>query len=249
MCRSILKLASALILIGLTTPPSRADLTVTLDNVTLAAGGTGMMNISITSDSSVALDTLSSFGLELMISPVGTPASILTFTETQADPMANPNYVFPTQSTDVALGIPFWSVPTTPPPITTISGGDEDNFGASYVSIPSATGEPGTYLATVQFASPMGGGAPAGDMFQISLVPDAGLTYFDDQNGNALNYSVVGGLVTIGPSSVPEPSTMTLTLVGLGGSLGLWWRRRSKSPGRAIGRSGRLRGAARSWRR
>ena len=91
MNRSIQAFAFAIILLGLTATRARADLAISLSNVSLAPGGTGTMDITVTSKSS---DTLSAFGLELLITPVGHPTSLVQFTTAQLDPYGNSNYVF-----------------------------------------------------------------------------------------------------------------------------------------------------------
>jgi len=204
--RSIQALAFAFILLGLTATRARAGLVIALSDVTLAPGNTGTMDITVTSNSS---DTLSAFGLELQIVPVGTPASVLQFTTAQPDPYGNANYVFYNESTNADLGIPFWIVPLSPPsPFVTLRGGDSDDGSTlGYVTIPATAGGPNSFLAAVQFrAAP---GAKPGDEFQMSLVSDPAHTYFDDQNGAPLTYTSAGGVVTIG-STVPEPSALTM---------------------------------------
>ncbi len=84
-----------------------------------------------------------------------------------------------------------------------------------------------TYLlAQVQFSVPMG--AMLGDTFQISLVSDPNFTYFEDLNGNNLNYSASGGLVTV--TAVPEPSSLTLMAISALSGL-LWYRGRRRTTG------------------
>ena len=215
MNRSIQAFAFAIILLGLTATRARAGAIITLDDVTVAPGGMGTMDITVTSDSS---DTLSAFGLELQITPVSA-ASVLQFTTSQPDPYGNSNYVFYNESFNADNGsIPFWNVSSPPSPFLTILGGDSDDSNQGYVSIPSTPGGSRTYLATVQFQAPQG--ATQGDTFQISLVNDPNFTYFAyDQNYDLLNYTSTGGTVMI--SSVPEPSS--LTVVALCGLSGLLW--------------------------
>jgi PEP-CTERM motif len=234
--RSIFASALAMILPGLVATQARADLSVTLESVILASGGTGTMDISVTSNGG---DTLSSFGLELQIAPTPGTTSVLQFTTTQTDPYGNSNYVFSGESSNSDLGIPFWSNPTLTPPYNalTITGGDMDDLTQGYVSIGASPDGPNTYLATVQFqAAP---GATVGDGFLVSLVNDPNFTYFDDQYGNpylSTNVSVSGGMVTIA-AAVPEPSSLMMTLAGLGGLLWYW---RGRRPGRARISSRRL---------
>jgi hypothetical protein len=216
-------------LLGLAASQASAGLTIDLGDVNLAPGGTGTMNITISSSSLV---TLSSFGLELAITPIGTPTSVLQFgaSASQPNPYLSTNYVFYGQSFNQQFATPFWSVPGMNPMLTAIGGDTQysmGNFG--YVSI----GTTPELLATVQFNSPAG--ASLGDQFQISLVNDPNFTYFDDLNGNPLNggaYSMSGGVVTIAPSAVPEPSSVVITLTGLGGLLGVRYARRIRKTSR-----------------
>jgi hypothetical protein len=223
--------AFAMILFGLMATRAQAGVVVSLSNVNMAAGGIGTMDVSVTSTGAA---TLSSFGLGLVITPVGTPSSIPYFLPSAVQPIAfydSTNYVFYQQSfkSDPVFGgpSPFWYDPSASPPPNSypageITGGDRaDSTGPGYVTLGSGD----TYLlAQVQFSVPVG--AIPGDQFQISLMSNTGLTYFNDQNGNPLTIqSAGGGLVTIAGAAVPEPSSSTmLVIAGIGGLL--WFCRR-----------------------
>jgi hypothetical protein len=216
-------LAFGIALLGLTSPRAGAEPTITASNVILAPGGTGTMDFTITSGSG---DTLSSFGLELLITKVGNPASLLQFTTAQPDPYGNMSYVFAGESFngDADPILPLWGNPTTTHyPNDTISGGDSDDSNQSYVTIGAAAGDPHSYLGAVQFSIPQG--AMLGDQFQVSLVTDPNFTYVDDESGDPLTYSFAGGLVTI--ATIPEPSTLSMAAIAsLGGLLGYLRSRR-----------------------
>lgn len=188
----------------------RAELTIVASNVTLAPGGVGTMDFTVTSDSG---DQLTDFGLGLVITKVGSPTSMIQFTSSQPDPYGNTNYVFFDESAGQDTSIPFWGSPKNSN--STITGGDTDDGNGktpSYVTIPSTSGSAHTFLASVQFSAPLG--ATDGDSFQISLSSSASFTYFDS-TGGPLRYTVQtgGGLVTI--QSVPEPSSMLTGLIGV----------------------------------
>src|SRR6185437_14400111 len=135
---------------------------ITASDVTVAPGGTGTMDFTITSNSN---DTLSQFGLELNISLVGATTSLLQFTSSQPDPYGNSNYEFSGESSQSDLGLPLWGVPySTNYPLDTIVGGDSDDGSTlGYVTIPGTAGGAYSYLGTVQFQSAPG--ATQGDQF------------------------------------------------------------------------------------
>jgi hypothetical protein len=230
--RLIQPLALAILVLGLTAASTSADMVINLGNdLTLAPGGIGSIDISISYTGSLASmdNTLADFGLELQITPVGSPTSILQFV-TSPDPYSNPNYVFAGQSFGSDNGIPFWSAPFTSTnpnatPNDSILGGDSDDKAPGYVTIPPTSGGTNSLLATVDFqAAP---GATPGDSFQISLVNNSN-TYFDGQTPG-LPYTVTpgGGMVTI--SSIPEPSTLVLGVIASLGGLLVYRRNRRRS--------------------
>jgi hypothetical protein len=219
--RSIQALAFFTILLSLMTIRVRADLIITLSDATVAPGGTGTMDITVTSNHG---NTLSAFGLELQITPVGSPSELLQFSMDQTDPYGNSNYVFSGASFNQDNGpISFWSSPfQTVYMSDTIVGSDSSDstnmtpLGISYVTLSSTP----SYLATVQFQAPTG--SVPGDQFQITLVNDPGETYFMNRSGYGLRYQARddGGLITIESAiATPEPPTLPAaalaTLIGL----------------------------------
>jgi hypothetical protein len=215
--RSIQHLALALLFLGLMSTRARADF---IFDVTIPASGTGTLGFTITSNDNT---TLSAFGLGLMISP--TSSGFPYFPTTQPTPYDDPNYVFAGESAMSPL--PFWfTYPAGDEFPTTVNGGDIDASSLGYVTITTQYD-----LATVMFqVTPAG----APEQVQITLVSDPGFTYFDDLNNNPLNYtaSMVGGVVNINVSAVPEPSS--LALAGISSLAGLLVygrsRRRAESP-------------------
>ncbi len=216
MSRLIQAFAVAVIFLGVTATSARADLTINLSPITLGAGNTATMDISATSNSDF---TLSQFGLEVQITPVGSPDTQLQFASPQPDPgfiYINPIYVFAGQSFGATNGLPFWGLPAPGFAPVNIVGGDAVSsildMPPGYVSISGGTV---AYLATVQFYVPDGTQL---DQFQVSLVNGIN-TFFDDQNGNPLTYT----------TGVPEPSSLTVVaLSGLSGLLWCYWRDRKR---------------------
>ena len=206
-----------MILLGVTATSAYADLSITLSNETIGPDAIGTMNIYASSN---AGDQLNYFNLELLITTIGSPTSLLEFTTSQADFSTNPDYVFYNNSSNDGA---FWRPPYTTNTLNdTISGGDTDSAdsGNGYVTLPTTN----VLIAQVQFqAAP---GATPGNQFQVSLVSDPSFTTFQDPNSNAFNYTVNadGGVVTIG--AVPEPASSTMWAISI--LCGLLWHRRHR---------------------
>jgi hypothetical protein len=223
LSRSIPTIALTVMLLGLTAPAAQADLIITLGDAFIAPGDTGTLDISVASTGG---DTLSAFGMELLITKSPTASSFLQFTTNQPDPTGHANYVFLNHSAiaNSGGGLPFFSLPLdTNYSNDTILAADTYDPSPGYVTIDSMH----SYLGTVQFQIPMG--AMLGDQFQISLVNDPNFTYFEDKNGDNLTVqAVLGGTVTVaGTTAVPEPSTLALSVVVAGGLFVAWRRRRA----------------------
>ncbi len=239
MNRFMFALAFAGLLNGLTPPPARADLTISLSDVTLLAGQTtGTMDITVSYvDNPSSVDnsnTLSAWSFALLITPQGSGPD-LGFSSTQSNPWDNAvlgtNYVFAGTSLAQAAP-PFWSPPTlTTNPDDTILAGDfyysSDPTSPGYVTIPTSPTDLNSYLATVQFTAAV---VATTETFQVSLVP--AFTSFSDQNGGNLPYTTTGGLVTIDGqpqvSGTPEPSAFIMALVGGLGFMAYGWLSRSR---------------------
>lgn len=213
--------ALAFLIIAFAAAPSSASTLIALGDVALAPGGTGTMDITVTSDTG---DTLSAFFLQLLITPSAGSSQSLSFTSSQPTVYDQPNYVFAGSSFNQDNGLPFWYPPTITTYLNdTISGGDTSDSAAGYVTIPATAGSGNSFMAAVQFY--LQPGTSLSDSFQVSLT-SASVLY--DQDGNALmDVTSTGGLVTI--SSVPEPSTLVLgAFSGLSG-LVVYRRKRGRS--------------------
>lgn len=188
--------------------------------------------MDITAMSDANDNTLSSFTLDLVITPIGSASSQPYFLLGANQPTSfyeTMSYVFTGVSfnADPNNGgpLPLWTDPGPSPqpnsyPAGEIVGGDEaEPLGTGFVTL-----NPGqTYLlAEVQFSVPVG--ASLTDKFNVSLNTSlTGVTEFDDQNGSALNFTSTPALVTL---SVPEPSGLLLTIMGVAG-VAAWAGRRA----------------------
>jgi hypothetical protein len=181
--------------------------------------------VTATSDLNLAFT-----GLELVISPVGTPASIPSFLASNDQPTAfldDPSYVFQGQSSDSQFGLPFWNPPFTSPPPNNYPDGEINGGDAVYNAASVTLTANQTYLlAEVTYSVPS-----SGDTFTVGVVNDSSQTYFQDENGN--NYTITSfdgstNTFTIA-AAVPEPSSSTM--LAISSSLGglLWYRRHRKT--------------------
>jgi hypothetical protein len=237
-----------LLIAGLATA-ARADLVISIQSTTVAAGGTGVLDVYLTSTaSSMNPDFINNLGFELQITNNGVDNTQLAFSATQSFGYLNsssPPYVFLGDSFDYKSGSAGGIVsPTgTVYPYDTFTGSDS-TFSGNPVSLSSGT----TYLlasltlTTATFASPN-----IGDSFTVSLVPSSGsgsangspppTTFFDNFNfdtggeTSATPFTSLPGTVMITGSAVPEPASIvsaTIGIVILAGFHGVRRLRRSK---------------------
>jgi hypothetical protein len=209
----------ALIGAALVPAAARADFIITGGDATVAAGGTGTVDFTITS-TNPTVDNLAAFSLELLITPTA-GTSFLQFTTSQPDFSTDSSYLFVGNS---GAGAGFWGTPlSTNTANDTIAGGDFTADGSGVLIGQSYL------LARVQFqADPH---ASNGDTFHIGLVADPNQTYFLDAGGNSVAYTSNDATVTVenagGPQAAPAPPS--LVLLGIGGVAGLVFRRRGRS--------------------
>jgi len=207
---SLAATAAVLVLAG----SLRADIIVTIGSGTVAPGGTGRVDVFLSSTTSLPPDSLSDVTAQFDITEVTGPG-FLRFTPTQPDPFADSRYVFFGNSFDQNNALPLFTVFTTITPNDTATGDDNTNNGSSVPLSHSFL------LGTLQFTADQA--LPPGDLFKISLDPKAS-TFL---NGlTPIPFSSNVGFIEV---VVPEPGTLTLFLAG-GGAL---WLARRRRPGRA----------------
>lgn len=216
------RLSIALFSIGLfaittlTASMVNAGVVVTVLNAQFAPMGNGTVDVFIRSD---ANDTLSNFGFNFRIDPLGGTTTQLRFASVQSDlQLLDANYVFAAGSLK-RDGDP--SLLILPEPVGTVTTDvfPNDNFvgtdSFALLAPPSITlTNSNRLLARLELISGPGLLAPvAGDQFSISLV-DSPFTSFLDENLSEIQYSFTAGTVSI--TAVPEPGTfMTTFLLGV----------------------------------
>ncbi len=213
-----------LLLIAGSASAARADLVVTIDSTTVAAGGTGVLDVYISSTASrFHPDRINDYAFTLQIR--ATTAGELMFSSSQSfGYLNNSNYVFYNNSADYEAGSPYYGGTA----FTSMTGYTNDSFlgfdntnNLHPVSLSSSSGE--VLLAQISLSALPGYTSP-GETFTVSLVPhsshhhhESSSTYFnvvnhDFEQISAVPFTSHSGTVTIGPASVPEPTSIVYGL-------------------------------------
>jgi hypothetical protein len=194
--------------------PVRSDIIVDVQDASIAANGTGFVDVLISSNGTLT-DLMASFSFEFQIS-APTLNGALRFSAVQSNSettATGPDYVFLGDSQN-------FNAQQLIPSEQTLVGGDGASGNVNIAGGPFLMARlelehlTGTPLAAV------------GETFTISLTP--GNSDFLDENVLSLTQGThSSGTITITSAAVPEP---TSTAVLLAGSVaGLWWRRRKRS--------------------
>ena len=205
---------------------ARADFDITVGSLTLAPGGSGLLPVYINSNAMGGQD-LAAAGFTLQITTSGpTQLDFQNSPAAASDPTftnASPPYVFLGNSADLTFStmmppipIPLGTASMTVVPNDTFIGGDATYDGTN-VTVGATNDLLGYVPVTANTILP----PVPGDTFTVSLVPTAdgspiaadGNTGFQNMAGNFFPYSSTSGTVTI--SSVPEPGSIVLLVIGL----------------------------------
>jgi hypothetical protein len=212
--------------------PVRAGLIISIESASVAQGGTGTVDVLVTSTASSGTpDLINNYGFQLQITNNGTDNTQLAFSANQdfgyiSNASRNPAYLFlgdssAAQPPPSSIGSPGQTVY----PSDTFTGADS-TFSGNPVSLSSGT----TYLLASLTVTTLTGAAPVvGDAFTISLVPTSGTgsmspntnTFFDNfdfNNGSEISatpFTSTSGTVSIVSSAVPEPTSIISGLTAL----------------------------------
>jgi hypothetical protein len=201
--------------------PARADFVISIGSTTVPQGGTGAVDVFLSSTaSSASPDLLNNLGFTLQI----TGPHELQFASTQDFSYLNSSkYVFSGDSNDQSTSSPGGFVQTTTYANDTFVGSDS-TFSGNPVSLSASSGQ--LLLASLSLNALI---TNVGDTYTIGLVPSMGdgstsssmSTFFDNLNFStgaeisAVPFTSVAGTVTIGTAAVPEPSTIALGLTAV----------------------------------
>jgi hypothetical protein len=226
--------------------PARTELHVVIGSTSIAQGGTGTIDVSLTSDATSNPDMINNLGFTLQITQV-VGSGQLRFASSQdfgylnAGPSPGPQYVFSGNSADWISGQAF------PPPVgglvtqsatgyanDTFIGFDSTN-DLGPVSL-SASSTP-VLLARLTLDAGMNLVNP-NDRYQISLVPSSGdgsqssspATYFDvidsgRHETSSVSFDSTPGTVMITTAVIPEPASTITSLTGAVLLTAYGWRR------------------------
>ena len=188
-----------------TIAPAEAGLVVSIGKQNIVEGGTGFVDVTIRSDNLVG-DPLTGFGFEFVITPAG--PRTLQFVDPQADlQLAQPDYVFFGNSADLIEGTPVGVVSSS-------GGGTNNRFvgGDDTDDVSDMTVMADRLLARLDLTAAQGVAPIAGDVFTITLLRSIFTSF--DSNAGPIDFTTVPGQVMIIGSTVPEPSSLVLALLG-----------------------------------
>ncbi len=180
-----------------------AGIIIGVQSTSITAGGTGSVDVLISSDSNDLLDFAA---YEFAITNVGGPVSTLEFTN--ATEVGGSPYVFAGDN----LGINVSTLTNSQ-----LIANDATNSGTGVILNSTFL------LARLGLNHVLGPGQTAaqagGEQFQISLL-NSGNTLFQDNTlpvPTTFAFSSTSGLITVSSAAVPEPSTFAAIAMALGG--------------------------------
>jgi len=210
------------VLLPLFAAPARADFVVSIGSTTISQGGTGTLDVWLTSNAgSSSPDLLNNYGFTLQI----TGPNELQFSPAQSfNYLSSSQYVFAGDSDDQMTSSPGGTAATTVYSNDTFVGNDS-TFSANPVSL-SSTNTP-VLLAALTLDATI---TNPGDIYSISLVPSSGngsinsssQTFFDvvdflntGLETSAVPFTSTPGTVTIASASIPEPASIVSGLIAV----------------------------------
>jgi len=214
--------------------PARADLVISIGSPTIPQGGTGTLDVFLTSNAgSSSPDLLNNYAFTLQI----TGPHELQFSPSQSfGYLTSSQYVFAGDSTDQMTSSPGGTVP----PMGTVYAndtfiGNDSTFSGNPVSLSSANTP--VLLAALTLNATI---TSPGDSYSISLVPPTGngsmtsstQTVFDLFNfstgteTSAVPFTSTSGTVMITTSAIPEPASLVSGLIGMISLAGFYGVRR-----------------------
>jgi hypothetical protein len=211
--------AASVCILFLSVAPARATagLIVNIGSTTIT-GTTGSVNVTISSNQTSG-DLLQVFNFAFLIAPAAGTTSQLAFLSPQHDSeFSNPAYVFASDSFKIDFNAANPGSPLTMGNLfstnytnDTFIGGDFTNSGNDVTVLPG-----GALLVTLDFTRSTAAPPSIGDTFLVSMGTDPSFNFFQDSAGNSIPFQSDSGTIRIG-AAVPEPSSLALMLIAVGG--------------------------------
>ena len=191
----------------------QAGILVSVGNSLVSTGGP-IDYLPVYIRSTAGTVNLAATSFEFQITTNGsTPLQFVNSPDPAFDPtFSDPNYVFFGASGDQAFDVPLGTALTP----DTFFGADEANNSPDFFVSLGTTPE---LLGLLPVTTLSNSAPPGGDLFAVSLLPYSvsnPITSFTDDNANSL--SIAPDSFTPGQATVtPEPSTLTLAMLGMAG--------------------------------
>lgn len=197
---------------------SRADLIITIPDVVVSPGGSGFLDVIVSSNGT---DSFQNYFLDFSVNGPAQAASPINFVESAIPPISAPqvfesNYIFFDDSAEAVspIGIDFASESSLFPGTNDLINVMDETDSFADRTIALADGE--FLLARLNFVAPLN--ATPGNVYDVSLDFDPmDLTEFLDEFGDPVVFTPPSsGSITISAAAVPEPSTFAVMGCGLG---------------------------------
>jgi hypothetical protein len=189
--------------VGLASEASAA-LIVEVGSISLPAGGTGFVDVRISSTDDAGGDLVSIFQLELLIESISNPRRLEFVDPQPTDYISDLDYIFEGDSSFNSI------VSSQVQPNDALSVGD---FGTNDVTIPFGST---LLLARLQVTASTSLPPEVGDTFSITLQTANGNTFFDSSVSTPSISLLTPGTVTITDAAhaVPEPASLAIVAIG-----------------------------------
>ena len=235
MRRSFMALLVLILAVGVQAKRAQADFTVSVGSATIAEGGTGYVDVTISSVGPTSLP-LGNAGFTFNIT-ANNNANTLEFVSLQPQDQSplpasaylnDPGYVFHGDSYDQINGLAVGNVSSTSSGTNDqYDGGDSTSSGTNTL-VPTT----GALLVRLSLTAALDAQPVAGDTFTIMLTPTANTAFkteADLDSGSQEPYTTTAGTVTITARSVPEPGSFVLIALGIPAAAWALYRKRLMS--------------------
>lgn len=196
-----------------TSPQSQADVIITIPHVTVAPGGSGYLDVLISSDGT---DSFQKYLLDFVVGGVGHAAAPINFVESAVPApqltATGPDYIFLSNSLEeyLQLGIDFVTDQAGGPTANDLITVADETFSTLDRTIALSDGD--FLLARLNFVAPLS--ATPGNVYDISLDFGEFLDIDSNPATDILSSNVGSITIVAAAAAVPEPSSIALLALG-----------------------------------